>query len=85
MRYLVEATDKYIKANKFDGERSKAKGVAKYFPQKGEQWEVDAARKDVLVEGGFVTVVKAIEEIEIAVKEPVVEKAVKKTTRKKTK
>ena len=85
MKYLVEATDKYVTTNKFDGERSTAKGVAKYFPQKGEQWEVDSARKDVLVEGGFVTVVKAIEEVEQAVKEPVVEKAVKKTTRKKTK
>ena len=51
----------------------------------GEQWEVNSARKDTLVEGGFVTVVKAIDEVEQAIKEPVVEKAVKKTTRKKTK
>lgn len=85
MKYLVEATDKYITTNKFDGERSASKGVAKYFPKKGEQWEVDAVRKDILVEGGFATVVKSIEEVETAIKEPVVEKAVKKTTRKKTK
>lgn len=83
MRYLVEATDKYITTNKFDGELSAIKGT-KYFPQKGEQWEVSYERKEKLVELGFATVVKEIPEVEVAVKEVETEKAVK-TTRKRTK
>lgn len=82
MKYLVEATNKYIKANKYDGELSKEKGI-RYYPKEGEQWVVDSLRKDKLVNEGYVVVISTIDEVETAIKEPVVEKAVKKTTRKK--
>ena len=82
MRYLVKATNKYEKTNNHDIELSKQKGVDKYIPKEGEQWEVDFARKEKLVELGYVTEVKEIEEIETAVKEVKTEKAVRKTTKK---
>ena len=76
MRYLVEATDKYIKKNKYDGELSQRKGVKKYYPQPGEQWEVDFERKEYLVNLGFVTLIKEIKEDK--------EQKNKKTTSNKT-
>ena len=82
MKYLVEATNKYEKTNNHDLELSKEKGVDKYIPKAGEQWEVSCERKDKLVELGYVKVVEGIEEIETAVKEVKTEKAVKKTTKK---
>ena len=85
MKFLVRATDKYIKTNTWDSDLSLQKGVAEYKPQEGEQWEVDYMRKEKLVELGFVTVVKEIKEVETAKKEVKTEKAVKKTTRKTTK
>lgn len=89
MKYLVEATDKYVKNNNWDKELSVQKGVEKYIPKKGEQWIVDFERKEYLVELGFVTVVKEIQAekevvVETAVKEVKTEKAVK-TTKKTTK
>ena len=82
MKYLVEATDKYERTNNYDLELSKEKGVDKYIPKAGEQWEVSCERKDKLVELGYVKIVEGIEEIETAVKEVKKEKAVKKTTKK---
>ena len=82
MRYLVKATNKYEKTNNHDIELSKQKGVDKYIPKEGEQWEVDFARKEKLVELGYVTEVKEIEEVETAVKKVKTEKAVRKTTKK---
>ena len=82
MKYLVEATNKYKETNTFDTELSEQKGVAEYFPQEGEQWEVDMLRKDLLVEKGFVKVVEELKEAEV--KEEVAEKEEKKTTAKKT-
>lgn len=87
MKYLVQATDKYERTNNWDKELTQVKGV-KYIPKKGEQWEVDYARKEHLVELGFVEVVKEIKEekevVETAKKEVKTEKAVK-TTKKTTK
>lgn len=60
MKYLVEATGKYKKTNTCDAELSIIKGVDQYFPEEGEQWEVTMQRKDLLVERGFVKVVKEI-------------------------
>jgi len=84
MKFLIEATDKYQKTNTWDGDLSVQKGVLKYKPVKGEQWEVDYDRKEKLVELGFAVVVKEIkdEKIETAKKEIKTEKAVKKTTKK---
>ena len=85
MKYLVEATDKYARTNTSDNGLSEVKGT-RYVPKQGEQWEVDYERKEHLVELGFVTVVKEIQEkeveVETAVKKPKTEKAVKKTTKK---
>lgn len=83
MRYLVEATDKYEKKNDYDLELSKQKGQ-KYIPKKGEQWEVDYARKEKLIELGYVKEIKEIKEeaIETAIKKPKTEKAVRKITKK---
>lgn len=63
MKFLVEATNKYQNTNTYDVELSKQKGVEKYFPKTGEQWEVDFERKELLVDKGFVKVVKVIEGI----------------------
>ena len=60
MKYLVEATNKYKETNTFDSELSARNGVAEYFPTEGEQWEVSLERKELLVEKGFVKVVKEI-------------------------
>lgn len=94
MKYLVEATEKYEKTNTSDNDLSAKKGI-RYVPKKGEQWEVDHERKEKLVDLGFITVVKAIEDkktepkkekkevkVETAAKKPKTEKAVKKTTKK---
>lgn len=85
MKYLIEATDKYVNSNIYDGELSKKEGK-KVIPEKGFQWEVESERKDILVEKGFAIVVKEIKEktkeVETAVKKPKTEKAVKKTTKK---
>ena len=86
MKFLVEATDKYIRTNTWDVELSIKKGIKEYKPQIGEQWEVSYERKEHLVELGFVKVVQEIKEetpeVETAVKKPKTEKAVKKTTKK---
>jgi len=82
MKYLVKATNKYEKTNNYDLELSKQRGVEKYIPKQGEQWEVDFARKEKLVELGYVEVVEEIKEIETAKKEVKTEKAVRKTTKK---
>ena len=76
MRYLVEATDKYKKTNTSDNELSGIKGM-RYVPEEKEQWIVEAERKELLVENGFVTIV---EEIKDEVTEEV---KPKRTTRKK--
>ena len=64
---------------------SKQKGVEKYIPKEGEQWEVSYERKERLVELGYVKEVKEIKEgvIETAVKEVKTEKAVRKTKKNK--
>lgn len=88
MRFLVEATNKYQITNTYDVMRSKEIGIKKYVPQKGERWEVDYARKEELVDKGFVVVVKEIQEkvikVENTKKEEKNEKVSKKTTRKTT-
>lgn len=82
MKFLVQATDKYERTNTNDIELTALHGT-RYVPKTGEQWEVDFARKETLVELGFVTVKKEIkEEIETAVKETNAETAVKKTRKK---
>lgn len=82
MKFLVQATDKYERTNTNDIELTTLHGT-RYVPKTGEQWEVDFARKETLVELGFVTVKKEIkEEIETAVKETNAETAVKKTRKK---
>ena len=55
----------------------------KYYPKKGERWEVSYERKEHLVNLGFVKEVKAIEEVEVAVKEVEIEKAIKPKRRAK--
>jgi len=81
MKYLVEATEKYEKTNTSDSELS-IKCEKRYIPQKGERWEVNFDRKELLVEKGFVTVVKEVKEVETATKKTNTEKAVKKTAKK---
>ena len=82
MKYLVEATDKYIATNTYDTERSIAKKIKNYKPVKGEKWEVDFERKEELVAKGFVKVIEEIKEIETAKKETKTRKAVMRTTKK---
>lgn len=92
MRYIVEATDKYIGTNKWDGElsdiKSKETGIeVHYYPKAGERWEVSFERKEKLVNLGFVKVVEEVKEekeivVETAKKEVKTEKAIKKTTKK---
>ena len=84
MKYIVKATKKYEETGNWDNELSKQKGIEKYIPKQGEQWEVSFERKENLVNLGYVEVVKEIKDIEIetAVKKPKTEKAVKKTTKK---
>ena len=94
MRYLVEATSKYKKEDVSDNELLKEKqkqglSISRYVPEEGEQFEVDAERKDLLVTKEFVKVIKEIkdvkEKVETATKEVKTEKAVKETTKKTTK
>ena len=94
MRYLVEATSKYKKEDVSDTELLKEKqkqglSISRYVPEEGEQFEVDAERKDLLVSKEFVKVIKEIkdvkEKVETATKEVKTEKAVKETTKKTTK
>lgn len=59
MKFLVEATNKYARTNTSDNQLSGINGK-RYVPKAGEQWEVDFERKEILVEQGFVTVVKEI-------------------------
>lgn len=82
MRYIVEATDKYIKTNTWDVDLSNQKGIKQYKPKAGEKWEVSFERKEKLVDLGFVKVVEEVKEIETATKKNKTEKAVKKTTKK---
>lgn len=87
MRFIVEATDKYIENNKWDGELSDIKSKEEgrevhYYPKAGERWEVSFERKEKLVDLGFVKVVEEVKEVETAKKEVKTEKAVKKTTKK---
>ena len=87
MRYIVEATDKYIDNNKWDGELSDIKSKEEgreihYYPKAGERWEVSFERKEKLESLGFVTVIEEVKEIETAKKEVKTEKAVKKTVKK---
>ena len=78
MRYIVEATERYISTNTSDNELSNQKGV-RYVPQAGEKWEVSFERKEKLVDLGFVTV---IEEVKEEKKETSKAKTGKKTTKK---
>jgi glycosyltransferase involved in cell wall biosynthesis len=84
MKYLVEATNKYVEKNVFDGELTKINGK-KYIPKKGEQWIVTYERKEVLVNNGFAKEVKEISEIEKAVKDVNKETAVKPIVKTATK
>ena len=82
MKYLVEATDKYVKRNKWDAELSQKKSEeegkeVKYFPKEGEQWVVSYERKELLVEKGFAKIIKEIEEVTEKIKEDEVEIEVK--------
>ena len=65
MKFLVEATNKYVRTNTSDNQRSEEESKkqgkqVRYVPKVGEQWEVDFERKEILVEHGFVTVVKEV-------------------------
>ena len=62
MRYLGEATDKYIEEDMSDNELSKREGK-RYVPKAGEQWEVSFERKELLEENGFIKVIEEIKEI----------------------
>ena len=80
MKYLIEATEKYVETNTYDAQRSEEESKKKgekviYFPQKGEQWEVDFDRKEILCEKGFAIVVKEIDEP----KEKIIENAIVNT------
>lgn len=63
MMYLVEATNKYERTNTSDNQLSDKYGK-RYVPKQGEQWEVDFARKETLVELGFATLIKVVTETE---------------------
>ena len=67
MRYLVRATNMYKKLDKWDGDLSKIKGIDKYYPEVGEQWEVDYERMCVLTgdnkyHAKFVEIIKEIKD-----------------------
>lgn len=79
---LVKATDKYEKLNLKDIELNR-------IPKEGEKWEVSEERYKVLTRTNkfnevFVEKVEKVKEVETTVKEVKTEKAVKKTTTKKT-
>lgn len=86
MKYKVRALDTYKRMNVRDEQLDKV-------PEAGEEFIVNADRLEVLsgnnlYEVKFVEVVEKIEEteqIETAVKDIKTEKAIKKTTKKKTK
>ena len=73
----VKATDQYEKLNKLDKELNR-------IPKAGEEWEVSEERYKVLTQTNQYNVVfvEKVEEVEVAVKKPKTEKAVKKTTKK---
>lgn len=86
MKYLVQATDMYLKKNKWDGELSKIKGVNKYYPKEGEQWEVGFERMCELTGDNkyhtkFVEVIKEIKD-EAVVTEKITEPIVNEETKK---
>ncbi|MBR2245965.1 MAG: glycosyltransferase [Bacilli bacterium] len=83
MKYLVEATSKYEITNTSDNELSDKNGK-RYVPKRGEQWEVSFERKEHLLELGFVTVIKEIDDKPKADVETEAEPK-KKTTKKTTK
>lgn len=65
MKYLIEATDLYIRKNVWDVELSQKKSEeegkeVKYYPRQGEQWEVDFERKELLVEKKYAKLIKEI-------------------------
>ena len=85
MKYIVEATDKYKKENISDNILSAMKGVKRYVPNNGEQWEVDSERKDILLEKGFIRVIKEINEGKNTNDESNSQKSEEKKTTRKTK
>lgn len=79
MKYLVEATDEYIKNSLSDAELG-------YIPKAGERWEVSRERMLLLTGTNqtntkFVKVIKEIAPVENAIKEPKKETADKPTKR----
>lgn len=79
---LVKATDKYEKLNLKDNELGR-------IPKEGEEWEVSKERYKVLTKTNkfntvFVEKVEEVKEVETATKRVKTEKAIKKTTTKKT-
>ena len=79
---LVQATDKYEKLNLKDNELGR-------IPKEGEKFEVSEERYEVLTKTNkfntvFVKKIEEAEEVETATKKVKAEKAVKKTTTKKT-
>lgn len=79
---LVQATDKYEKLNLKDNELGR-------IPKEGEKFEVSEERYEVLTKTNkfntvFVKEIEEAEEVETATKKVKAEKAVKKTTTKKT-
>jgi hypothetical protein len=82
MKYLIEATDKYIKEQISDKELSLEKGIAGYKPKKGEQWEVDEDRKNLLIKEGFAKVVEKEKIKEESKKESKAKKKTNKNTKK---
>lgn len=82
MKMLVRATDKYEELNLKDNELNR-------IPKKGEVWEVSEERFEVLTKTNkfkieFVEKVEETKGIETAINKIETEKAVKKTTVKKT-
>jgi len=73
----VRATNMYTEKHIEDAQ-------LKRIPKEGEEWEVTEARYQQLCNNVYgVKFVDKVDEVETAVKNPVVEKAVKKTTKKK--
>lgn len=73
----VRATNQYVEKHVEDAE-------LKRIPRAGEVWEISEARYQQLCNNVYgVKFVDKVEEVETAVKSPVVEKAIKKTTKKK--
>lgn len=73
----VKATNQYEQKHIQDAE-------LKRIPRAGEVWEVTEQRYKELCNNAYgIKFVEKVEEVETATKSPVVEKAVKKTTKKK--